>query len=207
MFDFRTKKNEFFGMFEKTAQNVHEAAKAMQDLLDKYEDVANKTQRIKNLEHAGDEFTHRILEKLARMFITPLDREDIQKVASRLDDILDEMDTAANRMMLFKVKSVPEDAKAFGPVLVKATALLVEAFSKLHDLRKPEAVHSLCVEVHTQENEGDRLIRHALANLFDQEHDAKEIIKWKDIYQILEKGIDRCEDVADVLQTIIVKNA
>src|ERR1035437_1807028 len=124
MFHFRKRKDEFFGMFDKAAQNVHEAALALLDLLEHYEDVPNKVRRIKNLEHAGDEFTHQMLAKLARMFITPLDREDIQRAATRLDDVLDEMDTAANRMMLFKIEQTTEDAKAFGRVLVKATSLL-----------------------------------------------------------------------------------
>ena len=207
MLGFTKRKDEFFGMFDKAAQNVHEAAKAMLDLLENYEDVPSKVKRIKNLEHAGDEFTHRILERLAKMFVTPLDREDIQRVATRLDDILDEMDTAANRMVLFHIKTVTEDAKGFGHVLVAATGKLVEAFGRLHNMKEPEAIVSLCVEVHTQENEGDRLVHLAMANLFEHEQDPKEIIKWKDLYEILEKSIDRCEDVADVLQTIVVKNA
>ena len=207
MLRFRKRKDEFFGMFDKAAQNVHEAAKAMLDLLENYEDVPSKVRRMKNLEHAGDEFTHRILERLAKMFVTPLDREDIQRVATRLDDILDEMDTAANRLVLFKIDKIPDEARAFGHVLVKATGLLVEAFGQLHNLKESEAILSLCVEVHTQENEGDRLVHLAMANLFEREQDPKEIIKWKDIYEILEKSIDRCEDVADVLQTIVVKNA
>jgi len=207
MFKFRHRKDEFFGMFDKAARNVHECAQALLDLLEHYEDVPNKVRRIKNLEHAGDEYTHQMLAKLARMFITPLDREDIQRAATRLDDVLDEMDTAANRMMLFKIEETTEDAKAFARVLVKATGLLVEAFGKLHELRKPEAMQSICVEVHTQENEGDRLTQHAMAHLFEGAKDPRDIIKWKDVYEILEKATDRCEDVADVLQTIVVKHA
>jgi hypothetical protein len=208
MFGFRQRKEEFFRMFDKSAENVHEGAKALLDLLEHYEDVPNKVRRIKNLEHAGDEFTHRILERLAKMFITPLDRDDIQETATRLDDIIDQMDAAASRMMLFKIAEMTEDAKALGRVIVKSTGLLVEAFTHLRDLKKSsDAILSSCVEVHTQENEGDRLFQHALAILFEEEQDAKEIIKWKDIYQTLEYATDRCEDVADVLHTIVVKHA
>ena len=207
MLGFTKRKDEFFGMFDKAAQNVHEAAKAMLDLLENYEDVPSKVKRIKNLEHAGDEFTHRILERLAKMFVTPLDREDIQRVATRLDDILDEMDTAANRMVLFHIKTVTDDAKGFGHVLVAATGKLVEAFGRLHNMKEPEAIVSLCVEVHTQENEGDRIHHHALAALFDSRVDPAEIIKWKDIYQTIETATDVCEDVANVLHTVVVKNA
>ena len=207
MFGIRAKKDEFFGMFDRSAQNVHEGAKALLDLLEHYEDVPNKVRRIKNLEHAGDEYTHQILERLARMFITPLDREDIQLIASRLDDVIDEMDTAANRLMLFKIDKTTDDAVAFGRVLVKSTSLLVDAFALLRDFKQAASILSACVEIHTLENEGDRLAQHALAKLFEETPDAREIIKWKDIYQILEKATDRCEDVADALHTIVVKHA
>jgi hypothetical protein len=201
------KTNEFFGMFDAAARNVHEAAEALLDLLGRYEDVPNKAQRIKNLEHAGDEHTHRILEKLAKMFVTPLDRDDIQQVAMRLDDVLDEMETAANRLVIFRVATVPPGSKELAEVLVKATGLLVEAFAQLPRLDRPEAILSLCVAVHTQENEGDRLVHVAVADLFEKDRDPKEIIQWKDIYESLERGIDRCEDVADVLQTVVIKHA
>ena len=207
MFAIRTRKDEFFGMFDTSAQNVHEGAKALLDLLENFEDVPNKVKRIKNLEHAGDEHTHRILEKLAKMFITPLDREDIQRMGTRLDDVIDAMDAAANRIMLYKVEKMTEDAKAFGRVLVKATALLVDAFSRLRDLKHSDAILTACVEVHTQENEGDRLLQHALAELFVGAIDPRDIIKWKDIYEILERATDECEDVADVLHTIVLKHA
>jgi uncharacterized protein len=207
MFGFRLKRDEFFSMFDRSAQNVHEGALALQDLLEHYEDVPNKVRRIKNLEHAGDELTHRIMEKLAKMFITPLDREDIQRAATQLDDVIDAMDAAANRMMLYKIQATTEDAKAFGRVLVKATSLLVEAFSGLRDIKHPDEIMIACVEIHTQENEGDRLLQHALAELFEGTSDARDIIKWKDVYQILESATDECEDVADVLQTIVLKHA
>ena len=208
MFSLGTRKDVFFDLFDKAAQNACEAAAALLDLLEHYEDVPNKVRRIKILEQAGDDFTHCILERLAKTFITPLDREDIQHAAAKLDDICDHMDAVATRMMLYKIQATTEDAKTFGQVLVKATALLREAFIQLRDLRKNDVIQSLCVEIHTQENEGDRLMQHALAGLFDEaDLDAKEIIKWKDIYQILESATDRCEEVADVLQTIVVKHA
>lgn len=208
MFMFKLRKDdEFFQMFDRLAQTVHEGALALADLLMNYEDISNKVRRIKNLEHAGDEHTHRILEHLAKTFITPLDREDIQRAATKLDDILDAMDAVANRLMLFKITTMAEDAKAFGPVLVKATGLLVEALIQLRDLKKADTIISLCVDIHTQENEGDRLVHHALANMFANCQDAREIIKWKDIYEILERATDCCEDVADVLHTIVLKHA
>ena len=207
MFAIRSRKEEFFGMFDTSAQNVHEGALALLDLLERFEDVPNKVRRIKNLEHAGDEHTHRILEKLAKTFITPLDREDIQRMGTRLDDVIDAMDTAANRIMLYDIRRITEDAKSFGRVLAKSTSLLADAFAHLRDLRHSDAILSACVEVHTQENEGDRLLQHALAELFEGQFDPLEIIKWKDVYEILERATDECEDVADVLHTIVLKHA
>jgi hypothetical protein len=187
---------------------VHETAKRLLELLNDFQDVPNRVEQIHNLEHQGDEFTHRILERLAKTFITPLDREDIHKVATRLDDVLDSMNTAANRLHIYHIATIPADAKALGDVLVRATKALIEALENLGHKKKFPDVINCCIEVHTYENEGDRLMQHALAALFDGPNpDPVEIIKWKDIYQILEKATDRCEDVADALQTIVVKHA
>lgn len=207
MFSLMPKEKIFFELFVKSAANVHEGALALKDMMDNYTDIEAKVRRIKELEHAEDEVTCEILDHLARNFITPIDREDIQRAASRLDDMMDEMNTAANRMLLFKIAQPTEDARAFGRVLVKASELLVGAFGQLEHLkRKGPAILSICGEIRAEESEGDRLRQHALANLFEHENSAKEIIKWKDIYQILEKATDRAEDVADVIHTIVVKN-
>ena len=128
--------------------------------------MRRRVSAIKEYELKGDEVERTIIDKLDTTFITPLDREDIQRMGTRLDDVLDAMDAAANRMMLYDVGRPTEDAKAFARVLVKATGLLAEGFGLLRDLKKPEMLLSTCVEVHTQENEGDRLLHTALANLF-----------------------------------------
>jgi predicted phosphate transport protein (TIGR00153 family) len=207
MFSLMPKEKVFFDLFEKSAANVHQGALALKDLMDNYADVEAKVRRIKALEHAEDEVTCEILNRLARNFITPIDREDIQRAATRLDDVMDEMNTAANRMLLFKIAQPTEDARAFAQVLVKASELLRDAFGQLRNLkRKGQAILEICGEIRAEESEGDRLRQHALASLFDHEDSAKEIIKWKDIYQILEKATDRAEDVADVIHTIVVKN-
>jgi uncharacterized protein len=206
MFSMFNKGNVFFDLFEQSAQNVHEGANLLTGLLNDFQDVPNRVRQIHNIEHQGDEFTHRILDQLAKTFITPLDREDIQRIATRLDDVLDQMNTAANRLMLFKVQTIPDDAKLLGKVLIDSTALLIGAMQNLQNLKKRDAIIDDCIRIHTLENEGDRLMQHALAALFDAPNpDPVEIIKWKDIFQILEKATDRCEDVADALQTVVVK--
>jgi len=207
MFTLFPQKSVIFDLFEKSVRNVHEGAKALKDLFENYTDVPSKVQKIKDLEHAGDDVTHHILDHLAKTFITPLDRDDIHHIAQRLDDVLDRMDVAANRMLLFNIPKPTEEAKELSQILVKSTALLIEAISNLRNLKNSHTILECCLEIHTQENEGDRLMQQAIGRLFVEAGDAKEIIKWKDIYQILESATDRCEDVADVLHTIIVKHA
>jgi hypothetical protein len=207
MFSLMPREKVFFELFNKSAANAHETAKTLAELLDNFTDVANKAQQIKNLEHAGDEIAHHIFDHLAKTFITPLDREDIHEITSRLDDITDLIDTAANRLVLYKVEKSTEDARALGHVLVKATGSLVQAFALLNNLKRSEVILNHCIDVHTQENEGDRIHHHALAALFDSRVDPAEIIKWKDIYQTIETATDVCEDVANVLHTVVVKNA
>jgi len=207
MFTLFPQKNVIFELFEKSVRNVHEGAKALKDLFENYTDLPSKVQKIKDLEHAGDDVTHYILEHLAKTFITPLDRDDIHHIAQRLDDVLDQMDMAANRMLLFNIPQPTEEAKEFSRILFKSTALLIEAISNLRNLKNSHTILDCCLEIHTQENEADRLMQRAIGKLFDEADDAKQIIKWKDIYQILESATDCCEDVADVLHTIIVKHA
>jgi len=207
MFTLFPQKSVIFELFEKSVHNVHEGAKALKDLFENYTDLPSKVQKIKDLEHDGDDVTHHILDNLAKTFITPLDRDDIHHIAQRLDDVLDQMDMAANRMVLFDIPQPTEEAKEFSRILYKSTALLIEAISNLRNLKKSHNILECCFEIHSQENEADRLMQQAIGRLFDEASDAKEIIKWKDIYQILESATDRCEDVADVLHTIIVKHA
>ena len=207
MFSLMPREKTFFDLFQKSAQNVHEGAKALQDLLANFTDVENKVHRIKNIEHAGDELTHHTFERLNKTFITPLDREDIHELTSRLDDVLDLIDTASNRMFLYRIEKPTDDARALVEVLVKATAILVDAFGRLGNLKDPDAILRCCIDIHTQENEGDRIEQHALVSLFDNATSPIDIIKWKDIYGDLEAACDKCEDVANVLESIVLKNA
>jgi len=207
VFTLLPRENVFFSLFNKSAANAHEAAKLLADLLEDYADVPAKAQRLKDLEHVGDEIAHQIFDRLAKTFIAPIDREDIHEIASRMDDIVDLADTAANRMLLYKVDRPTDDAKQLGRVLVKATALLAEAFAHLSDLKRSDEILRLCIEVHTQENEGDRINHHALAALFEDGTSPVDIIKWKDIYFIIETATDVCEDVANVIHTVVAKNA
>jgi hypothetical protein len=210
MFSLLPKEQVFFDLFEKSGANVHAGAQKLLDLMENYRDVAARAQEIKDIEHEGDKLTHEMIERMNRTFITPLDREDIHNLACRLDDILDLIDTAVNRMMLYKFKEPTADAVALARCLSKATGIIKDALPRLRKLGHKREVESLlrsCVDVHTQENEGDRIEQHALATLFENGHDAFFVIKWKDIYQDLESATDRCEDVANTMEAIVLKNA
>ncbi|MBI3270642.1 MAG: DUF47 domain-containing protein [Planctomycetes bacterium] len=207
MFRLFPKDETFFELFEQAAANAHEGANLLVDFLDKYEDIENKARKIKNVEHAGDELTHHTIERLNKTFITPIDREDIHDLICRMDDVLDLIDTAVHRMILYKIAKPTDDARALATVLAKSTDILVKAVKLLRNLKDPDPILRACKEVHTQENEGDRILHHALATLFDSGQNPIEIIKWKDIYESLESSADRCEDVANVLEGIVLKNA
>ena len=207
MFSLVPKEQVFFDLFEQAAKNVHEGAIALAELLENFKDAAEKAKKIKDIEHAGDKITHTTIEKLNKTFITPLEREDIHELICRLDDILDLIDTATSRMVLYKIEKPTEDAKALGKVLVHATKIITELVPQLRNLKHTDALIQQCIAIHTQENEGDRIEQHALAALFENGHDPVLIIKWKDIYEDLESATDKCEDVANVVEGIVLKNA
>jgi uncharacterized protein len=209
MFSLLPKETIFFDLFEKSAENVHKGAQKLLDLMSNFGDLAYRVQEIKEIEHTGDKLTHEMIERMNKTFVTPLDREDIHELACRLDDIIDLMDTATARMSLYKVTEPMPDAVALARVLVKATAIIKDALPLLRTLGKKasaEALLKCCVDIHTQENEGDRIEQHALAALFENGRDPILIIKWKDIFQDLEAATDRCEDVANAVESIVLKN-
>ncbi|MGC4116675.1 MAG: DUF47 domain-containing protein [Myxococcales bacterium] len=206
MFTLMPRERVFFDLFEQSAKNVLAGAEAMAALLKDWTDVPAKVKKIKDLEHAGDELTHKSLELLNKTFITPLDREDIHNITTRLDDVLDFIHTAANRMLLYKIAAPTDDARKLGDCLVEASRSVLDAVIKLRDMKDPEGVLKLCIVIHTHENTGDRLMADALGALFESQSPI-DIIKWKDIYQDLETATDRCEDVANALEAVVLKNA
>jgi predicted phosphate transport protein (TIGR00153 family) len=207
MFSLLPREMVFFDLFEEAAHNAHQGALALQDLLEDFRNVSEKAKRIKDIEHAGDKITHTTIEKLNQTFITPLDREDIHELICRIDDILDLIDTAVARIHLYKIDKPTDDAKALARVLVSATKIICELLPKMRNLKLSSSLLQNCIEIHTQENEGDRIEQHALAALFENGHDPIFIIKWKDIYEELESATDRCEDVANVIEGIVLKNS
>jgi len=198
---------KFFELFRQQAANVVEAAKLMRDLLEDYTDVDQKRLKIEKAESAGDEIAHHIMEKLNTTFITPMDREDIHALASALDDILDFIYATAQRLHLYGVKSIRNDAVALANVVLRAAEETAALTDEMEDLRNVKNLKSRWIEVNRLENEGDKISRQAIASLFEHEKDPIEVIKWKEVYEHLETAIDKCEDAANIVESVALKNA
>lgn len=203
------KEIKFFEQFESSSRNLLKGAKEFLDLIEKFEvqTLSSKVDIIKMIEHEGDVITHETIEKLNTTFLTPIDREDIHSLICKLDDVLDFIESSAVRLYIFKVKSIREDSIKLARVLYKAVEEVVEAISRLRSIKKREAILQHCIEINRLENEGDALQRNAIGDLFECCVDPIEIIKWKEIYENIETAIDKCEDVANVIEGIVLKNA
>ncbi len=194
----------FFDLFRKQAENIHRGAEAFQKMLLHYTGVPEQVQNIKAIEHAGDEITHQTFRMLNKTFITPFDREDIHELVSTLDDVIDLIDAAASRFVLYRVEALRTGTLDLAQVLVAATKELAAA---IHAIEKPDTAMKHCIEINRYENESDRICRTLIAQLFDEEKDPVQIIKWKEIFEVMETAVDKCEDVANVIESIILKSA
>ena len=198
------KKGVFFTLFTQHAQNAVEAAEALEKLLGDFKDVESKVRDIHAIEHYGDKLNHEIVRHLNETFVTPLDREDIVGLGSRVDDITDVCYDVSELVHLFKVKTIRPAAQRQAKILVTASREVLEMLKNLEGLR---GLEPHWIKIHTLENEGDQVWREAVAELFDRTDDAVEIVKWKDIFSLIEIAIDRCEDVANIVETIVVKHS
>jgi len=199
--------NEFFDLFEQHAAKTEEAARLLKAMLDNPAGPADQARQIKAVEHEGDQITHHTIEILHQTFITPIDRGDIHRLISRLDDILDLIDSTSERLWLYEITEVQPEARDLGQVLVNAVAEVRKAMTQLRNLKDRDAIINTCKEINSYENEGDALIRRAVARLFRDKMEPITVIKWKEIYDYLEDAIDRCEDVANVLEGVALEYA
>lgn len=196
---------EFFALFVAVAQRNKEAAQHLHELFEASPDRRRPiVDAIKRLEHEADQITHEVVNRLDRTFITPLDREDIHKLASDLDDVMDAMDGTARRSQIFRVGQAPPGVKQLTDVILRMVAVLAEAVGRL---KKGDDVMRYCIEAKRLEEEGDAIYQESLGRLFETERDALEVIKWKEIYDTLELTLDQSEDVANVLESITLKHA
>ncbi|HPW17243.1 MAG TPA: DUF47 family protein [Candidatus Aminicenantes bacterium] len=200
------KDRKFFDLFRKDAANLREGAVALQDLVDRFEDVERKYERIKRIEHQGDAITYELFSRLRDTFITPLEREDIHGLASGLDDVLDCIEGVASRMWIFKIDRPTPEVKALVDIIAKAVEQIDEAVDNLESLGH---VHDFCQRINVLEHEADVIARRAIGDLFAKAgtpEEIKDLIKFKELYTRLEETADRCEDVANVIEEIIVKS-
>jgi len=195
----------FFDLFEEQAAHIVSASRVLEELTLDYPAAEAKVQRIRDLEHAGDAVTHEVVRRLNTTFITPIDREDIYALASRLDDVLDLIDAVADRLLIYKIKIPTDGCLAMAKIIVKTAEETNRAVGCLRTLSPLYKKHS--IEVNRLENEADRLLRDELAALFEGGTDAIEVIKWKELYETMEAVTDRCEDVLNVIEGITLKMA
>ncbi len=195
----------FLPQFARAAGILFEAAKALDEMAGNFTDVEVKVARIKHLEHEGDQVAHQTFNLLSRTWITPIDREDIHALVRALDDVLDFIDAAASRLVLYRVGPPSNALKAGTELIVQCAMMIQKAVAQLADLKNSKEILSACVEINRLENEADTVMNHAIAALFDSSRDAIEVIKWKEIYEIVEGATDRSEDVANVLEAIVIK--
>jgi len=206
-FHFLPREEKFFDLFEESAHNLIRAANLLAELLQNWVDVEEKIRQITELEHHGDNITHRIIAQLHGTFITPIDREDIAQLANRMDDVMDFIEAAAVRMMLYGIDKPAERAKEVANILIKVTSEVGEAIPHLRHRRELSHMREHCIEINRLENEADAVRRSALAELFHDRVELVEVIKWREIYEHMENAVDRCEDIADILEGVMIKRA
>jgi predicted phosphate transport protein (TIGR00153 family) len=194
----------FLVLFIRQAENVAAGAKALVEMLSRFEDPQAEARQIKDIEHVGDTITHELNTRMNQTFITPFDREDMHELSSKIDDVLDLADAAAGRLVLYGVKQVRPGVLDLARILETATQEILAAILLLD---KQDHILAHCIEINRLENEGDRISRALIAKLFEEEKNPVEIIKWKEIIEAIETAIDKCEDVANVIETVILKRA
>jgi uncharacterized protein len=205
MFRLLPKEDKYFDMFNSMASQVTESALLLQKLFSDFNNRSAYADKIKEVEHSCDVLTHDIVKKLNQTFITPIDREDIHALASGLDDIVDEIEYTAKRVILYRVEEPTEHARKMTDVLVRIVASLEKAVNSLES--DSEQVLRECVTIHSLENEGDTYHHDAIDELFAKETNPITLLKMKELYAKMERTIDKCEDVSNVLEAIVLKNA
>jgi predicted phosphate transport protein (TIGR00153 family) len=206
-FSFLPGEVKFYDHFERASATLMEGARMLQNLLDHCDDVENQVAQITEVEHRGDFIVHEVTELLPRTLITPIDNDDIQRIIVAVDDALDAIEEVAVQLSIYQVTEVKEPAKRLARLIVEGAKELHDAMHGLRDKRFFEEVHEHIVQINTLENTGDRILREGLRDLVAHRDDLFDLIRWKEIYGLLEDTTDRIEDAGDVLQKVIIANA
>ncbi len=201
------REKKFFVLFEQSVQNAVKITRQLKDMVSIWENVKERVGVITDLEHQGDAITHQIFEQLHRSVITPFDREDIALLAHSLDDVTDFIHAAADAMFLYKVERPTHRAKELAEIAVQGVVEVEKAVSEIHDRVGRNQLLKRCIEINRLENIGDSIYRSAMAELFDDSANIADVIKWREIYNHMESVIDRCEDIANILEGVALKYA
>ena len=197
----------FFTHFEHQGKKTVEGCRAFLEMVENPSDLESRAERVKQIEHECDEITHAVVAGLHKTFITPIDRNDIYRLITKMDDIIDMVEAAADRVALYDMHAMTKEVVDLARCLVSSTEHVQAAVSGIGDLRKSETILQHCIEINRLENVADRILRGALARLFREEKDPIAVIKWKEIYETLEAATDRCEDVANIVEGVLLENS
>jgi hypothetical protein len=197
----------FFTHFEHQGQKTVEGCQAFLAMIENPSNLEAQAERVKQIEHECDEITHAVVEGLHRTFITPIDRNDIHRLITKMDDIMDMVEAAADRLALYDLPKMTPEAADLARCLVSSAEHVLSAVSGIRDLGKQNAILQHCIEINRLENVADSILRGALVRLFREEKDPIAIIKWKEIYETLESATDRCEDVANIIEGVVLENS
>jgi predicted phosphate transport protein (TIGR00153 family) len=207
MVSFFPKEEKFFDYFDDASDKMLRGIRLFKDMMQDLSNAEEKSRQIKDVEHEADHITHETVSKLHKTFVTPIDREYIYALITKMDDVLDLIDANCERIFLYKIKTSTPEAMAMINTLERAIEEVVKGVRGLRNLKNSRSILDICIEINRLENEGDRIYRNALSVLFNSHSDPIEIIKWKDIYETLEEAIDTCEDVANIIEGIVLENA
>ena len=197
------KHDDFFALFKRQSALVRQGCTMLHEMMERYDQIEERAKRLKEVEHNADLVTHEIFERLNRTFITPLDREDIHALASGLDDVLDSVEAIGTRMVLFKIPRSTPEARQLTAILDQCGGQIDQAVERLRDMKN---LMAFTIEINRLENEADDLSREAVADLFSGQHEVLDMMRWKEIYGRLEGATDRCEDVANAIESIVLKS-
>jgi predicted phosphate transport protein (TIGR00153 family) len=208
MFNFKPKEDKFYRMFIEAAQNVNEAAVVLRKSLDCLSAKDAEVSKIEDLEHNGDRLVNEITKELNEAFITPIDREDIYSLIKKMDDVLDLINSTMHRFVMFDINESTEESKQLADMIVKCTVNILELMEGLNSVGdKAKYIKEKIITINKIESEADRLFRKTVGELFKNEKDVLTVIKWKEIYQIIENTIDMCEKIANTVEGVVIKNA
>ena len=197
----------FFAHFEHQGKKTVEGCRAFLEMVEQPGNMETRAERVKQIEHECDEITHAVVEALHKTFITPIDRNDIYTLITKMDDIMDFVEAAADRLALYEIPKMTKEVGDLAHCLVESAEHVLGAVSSIRDLGKPNGILQHCIEINRLENVADGLLRSALARLFREEKDPIAVIKWKEIYETLESATDRCEDVANIIEGVVLENS